>query len=136
MVKLRKKEECPVDFQMAPMIDMVFLLLVFFMCVGTVSVGEQIALQLPQVERDPDKKEVEDSLVVHIKADGNLVANGRLTTLEKWIQDMRHIHPEGQQILIRADASVPYSQIREVLDACAQVGISNVRYAVLEKSSI
>ncbi len=133
MVKLRKKEELPVDFQMAPMIDMVFLLLVFFMCVSTLSVGEQIALKLPLSEQDMEERE--NSLVVNIGTDGRFIADGRLTTLEQWVLYVRNIPPEGkQQILIRADAQVPYLQIRKLLDACAEAGIQHVRYAVLEKA--
>ena len=57
-------------FQMAPMIDMVFLLLVFFMCASHMSTEQNAELDIPTATRAVVPKERPGRFTVNIKADG------------------------------------------------------------------
>ena len=61
MKKLRRRNQEPEDFQMAPMIDMVFLLLVFFMTVASVAKSQrQVELDLPESEESKVPEDVSE----------------------------------------------------------------------------
>ncbi len=129
MVKLRKREESAEDFQMAPMIDLVFLLLVFFMCVSSMSVGAMEAISLPQSAQE--LQEIREHAVVMVYGNGGLEIAGQFVTLAQAQQQLQQLAADGaRQVLIRADASTNFRSVRPILAACATAGIHTIHYAV------
>ena len=70
-----------VGFNMTPMIDIVFLLLIFFMTVTQASRIKEEQLELPQQEGSRDKET--SSLTINIRQDGQLVMLGRVLQLDR-----------------------------------------------------
>lgn len=124
---------------MAPMVDMVFLLLVFFMCVTAVSGGRaRMQVALPQTHTAGAagaQAETGAQVVLSVGALGALSLNGRLCDTSELLPQLRRIRTqeaEGMSVRIRADADVPYSRIEPLLKACSEAGIFNVSYAAYE----
>jgi biopolymer transport protein ExbD len=103
-------------FSMTPMIDVVFLLIIFFLLSSHLSRQEtQLALPLPAAQSA--RHEIGNDrprLTVNVLADGTLLVANRAVL----------------EIRIRSDRSVPYSRVEPILLACTRAGIGDVAFAV------
>ncbi|MFU8849344.1 MAG: ExbD/TolR family protein, partial [Opitutales bacterium] len=71
MRKLKRRHQAPEDFQMAPMIDMVFLLLVFFMTVASVAQNQrQVKLDLPESDESKIPEDASGRGILSVDAEG------------------------------------------------------------------
>ena len=138
MIKRRKRSYPEEEFQMAPMIDMVFLLLVFFMCVSSLSQAEKpdAVKELPDSHASEVPEDVSDRGVISVKTDGSLYLGPVSITMEdlktRIGAEMKE-NPE-LQILVRADKATPFAEIKKVLKTCAEVGAYEVIYATFQAS--
>ena len=120
---------------MAPMIDMVFLLLVFFMCVSTLAQADKTApLDLPQSEKSEVPEDLSGRGTVSIDAAGVIYVGAQPVGLEEM---KRRIGASLKQnpklkIQLRADRAAAYGEIREILKACAEAGAYEVIYATYQ----
>jgi biopolymer transport protein ExbD len=111
---------------MTSMIDVVFLLISFFMIVTEISRQDDLAgLQLPHVVVSKAIDEL-GNLVVCIASDGTLVVGGEPVT-QPQLTDILAVHarnhPGKAAVLIKADRRVEYRHVREVIRACAEHSI-------------
>lgn len=120
---------------MAPMIDMVFLLLVFFMCVSSLAKAEKaVELDLPESHASEVPDDVSDRGLVSVKTDGTLYLGAvpvSLEALKTAIAAEVKKNPD-LQITVRADRTTPFAEIKGVLKACAEAGAYEVIYATYE----
>jgi len=125
----------PEEFQMAPMIDMVFLLLVFFMTVSNLAQAQQrVELDLPQSHESRIPEELSDRTSVSVQQDGSVYWGASQVTLEQLTERLRGaIAGEPDlRIQVRADARTPFEEIRKVLQACAEAGAYEIIYSTHE----
>ena len=123
---------------MAPMIDMVFLLLVFFMCVSSLAKMEKsVELELPQSHESEVPDDVTDRGMVSVTEDGLIYLGAEQVELEALKQRIGSVLKKNPQlqIMVRADRETPFREIKKVLKACAEVGAYEVIYATYEASS-
>jgi len=122
---------------MTPMIDMVFLLLVFFMTVSTLAQADRAKkLDLPKSAQSdvPDAENLPNRGTISIDAEGVIFLGVEAVSLEDMQATMKtslEANPE-LRILLRADQVTPYSEIKQVLKACAEVGAYEVIYATYQ----
>jgi len=116
------------DLNMAPMIDVVFLLLIFFMVATTyATIEEQIDLDLPVAESGEAPTEVPDELVVDVDREGNLflagapIDEGGLTAL---FERTARADPDTP-VTVRGDERSNLGRIVGVLDLCRLAGLTN-----------
>ena len=132
--RIRKAIE-PEDFAMTPMIDMVFLLLVFFMTVSTLArADKKLDLDLAESRSSQVPKQLEDRGALSIDEMGKIYLGQRLVSLKEMqqtIQSELQANPE-LKIQIRADAQTPYSSIEPVLNACSEVGAYSSIYSTYQ----
>lgn len=144
----RKKRNFPEDdgpepeFQVAPMADMLFVLLVFFMSITSTEVLQQVAnIELARAEEAEDKKKGlgQSEAVINVTWDPKTHMGGII------YQGANYNHPDDMiallqrrietapdlRVLIRADQNTEYSYIAEVMRACSQANIANVTFSVL-----
>lgn len=117
---------------MAPMIDMVFLLLVFFMCVSSLAQADRhIPVDLPVSAESDVPDDLSNRGVISVQADGTLflgaasIAPGDLASR---IEAELKRRPD-LRIQIRADGGTPFSSVRRVLKLCAEAGAIEIIYA-------
>ena len=125
---------------MAPMIDMVFLLLVFFMTVSTLAQDERHPLELPESEQSEVPEEVVGRgtvSIAHAQDDSVQLYLGAVEvspeTLKSAIGDALAKNPD-LEINVRASHDMPFKEIRKVLQLCAEAGAYKVVYATYQKS--
>ena len=137
-MKRRKVEQPEEEFQMAPMIDMVFLLLVFFMTVSTLARDERVELDLPESERSavPEDLGSRGTVSIGFNAEGGsvLYVGAQPVSLENMQRRVREAvaADPGIEIYVRAEREMPFREIRRVLEACAEAGAFNVIYGTYQ----
>lgn len=131
-LKLPAKEDAAVD--MAPMIDMVFLLLIFFM-VASVVVSEKVEIALPQSKAAKVPDDIKDRIILSIDADDNIYMNTQPVTIEelKEIINNELDQDPNLRIQIRADERVEYEMCKKLMIACGEVGATDLIYSTYEE---
>lgn len=130
-----------VGFNMTPMIDVVFQLIIFFL-VSSHLAKQEVQLQLPLPAADSGENLKEDDkprLTVNVLADGTLLLAGREVTRSELAGRLaERIADLGRdvEVRIRSDRSVAYRHVEPIMLACARSGIWNVTYAVYRKEDV
>ncbi len=120
---------------MTPMIDVVFLLIIFFLVSSHLVRQEtQIELPLPVAQSGVDDvpKDV-PRITLNVKSDGQILLAGREIAVERLADRLRDLRSkEGDQIEVRVRTSrdAAYTYVEPILTACTQAGIWNVSFAV------
>lgn len=131
MFQTRKKQEVTVN--LTPLIDVVFLLLIFFMVSTSFNRETQIKLELPSASGDP-LETMPDLVEISVDSEGRYfvnakpVVNTELDTLVKAIADVGQGNRE-LQVVISADASAPYQSVVTAMEASRQSGYFNFTMA-------
>ncbi len=123
------------SFQMAPMIDMVFLLLVFFMMASRMSQRQNIPLKIPEATKAVVPKNRANRWIVNIKPDGSLFEGDRpieLKNLEQHVRDRLKADPKTK-VYLRADKDTKHKYVRKVMAAMAKAGVSDFIFGVFVK---
>ncbi len=119
-------------FQMAPMIDMVFLLLIFFMCASSVSQNRTKKLEMPVATKGVVPKERPDRWTVNILADGTFFSGDKVTTIgDLKIEMAGRLKAEPKtKVYVRADANAKHKEVKKVLTAMAAIGVDDFIFGV------
>jgi len=120
-------------FQMAPMVDIVFLMLCFFVATQVFSTWEtEINIKLPTAQTGRVPERLPGEIIINVLHDGRVVVNRQDVTDEKALAALLERLTEyfpGQPVLIRADKAVAYEHVVRVLDRCRQAEIWNISFA-------
>lgn len=119
-------------FQMAPMIDMVFLLLIFFMCASSVSQNRTKKLEMPVATKGVVPKDRPDRWTVNILADGTFFSGDKVTTIDDLKVEMAgRLKAEPKtKVYVRADANAKHKEVKKVLTAMAAIGVDDFIFGV------
>jgi len=144
-IRLRKKNHPPAVFQIAPMIDVVFLLLIYFIVSSTMEKQEaDIAFQLPGVAEQSEPLDLPDEQIIEIDADGQVIVNeyrydspaaARLVELTGMLLRFKQAADANKVdaiVTIAPADAVPHQIVVRVLDACARAGVEGVNFALGE----
>jgi biopolymer transport protein ExbD len=131
-MKLPLVAEEDARFQMAPMIDVVFLLLVFFMCASHLSSSKNIPLEMPLASKGAIPRERTDRWVVNIDHEGGLFSGMQAVALEDlstMVEAAAKANPQ-LKIYLRADQRTPHREVRKVMEAMAAKGMDEFIFGV------
>ncbi|MAD80522.1 MAG: biopolymer transporter ExbD [Pirellulaceae bacterium] len=122
-------------FDMTPMIDVVFLLIIFFLVSSHLARQEaQMALPLPIADSGTKAEDIEGRrLTLNVKGDGEMILAGRPVTRQELGQRLvvaREAANGELEVRIRGDREVPYRHISPIMLSCARTGIWNVTIGV------
>ena len=119
-------------FQLAPMIDIMFLLLCFFIAAQIYAQWEsEIDIKLPTAATGEIPDRLPAEIIINVRQDGVAVVNQRELKQEGLSDLLTRIvalYP-GQPVLIRADKRTAYEHVIGILDLCRQVDIWNISFA-------
>ena len=135
-------ERCAEDsggggFNLTPLIDVVFLLLVFFLVATTFQKEEvEMDLSLPESKSGTKAKDGK-LLVINFTRDGRLIMNGRTVTVEGMQQKLlaAAARDKDQAVLIRGDTEARYGLFAKVFDACKQAKLRKINIRALPAGS-
>jgi biopolymer transport protein ExbD len=124
-----------IALNLTSLIDVVFLLLVFFMVATTFLDPErQLDLDLPQAASGVEREMPPEELVLNVFRDGRIALGGRELddqALRGALERAARSDP-ATPVTIRGDARVEHARIVAVMDACALAGLSNLSVGTLK----
>ena len=131
----RSQSSGSVEMQMGPMIDMVFLLLVFFMVSAKpVKQEADIGIGLPGALAQETPVDIPEEITVEINASGGVVVNEQPLALPA-LRDMLRRFKESADanrgealVSVAPHDAVPHQKLVDVLDACAAAGVTGVTF--------
>lgn len=117
------------EFSMAPMIDVVFQLLIFFMVSTTYATREkELGVELPTARSGEEAGGSAEELLINVFRDGRVTLDGRAVDereLARRLDDAARRN-RGSQVTIRGDRLTSHERIVAVMDACGVAGLSNL----------
>ncbi|PYI98044.1 MAG: biopolymer transporter ExbD [Verrucomicrobia bacterium] len=118
--------------QLAPLVDVLLLLLIFFLLTWNAARTEnELDVKVPKASAAKEKSAPIGDVVVNVKADGNVVVNRRTLSgpeLTELLKSLIQLNSE-QAVVIRGDEAGAYKNIVDVLNICTEAGITNVAFA-------
>ncbi|HBR95476.1 MAG TPA: hypothetical protein DEA90_15045 [Opitutae bacterium] len=143
MAKLKRKADEKVGVAIAPMIDVVFLLLIYFMVASTMEQQEaDLSFQLPGSVEQEEPLDLPDEQIIEIRDDGQVVVNDypydapeaqRYQELAAMLTRFREASAANKVeaiVTISPAETVSHAQIVKVMDACSLAGIDAVNFAL------
>ena len=135
-MKVPRKRFDEVSFQLAPMIDMTFLLLIFFMVTTRISKEQKkVDIKLPVASNAEVPPNQNDRDTISIDAAGTFfIGNNPATAAEltAYIKQ-RFIDYPPLRLYVRADAATPAKKTKEVMKIAAEAGALNVIFGSYQK---
>jgi biopolymer transport protein ExbD len=138
-------EEDP-EFQIAPMIDILLVLLIFFMSISSqqvLQINKEVVLPVAKDAKDKNQKAGAGQTTINILWN-NIGNSGTVEMDEKKYGDPGALTPILQtrvnktpdmRVLLRADKGVRYDYLRAVMVSCGNAGVSNVTFSVVDKDA-
>ena len=129
---LKKAAEDECELEMTSMIDVVFLLLIFFLVTWQFSRSEQDSkVKVPTSSQGKEETRAISEINVNIRQGGELVINGETLTENQLLAKLRAIVDvhQNQPVRLRGDGDISYQTLMEVIDICQQAGIWNISFA-------
>lgn len=118
--------------QMAPLIDIVFLTLVFFMTISVFNQMEtELNINVPKTKSSQESGRSPGDIIINITQDGRYIINQReleLPALEEMLKRVAELFP-NQQAIIRADEKVMHKYVMKALDACTRANIWDISFS-------
>lgn len=117
---------------LAPMLDVLFLLLIFFAMTSSIRATEQmIPLQVPAARTGESEEGRRNETIVNVKGDDQILVNGRPqepAALHTLLSELVAEFP-NERVIIRGDTNASHGRIMTVFDVARRAGIRDVRVA-------
>jgi biopolymer transport protein ExbD len=130
-----RSRESGVRFNITPLIDIVFNLIVFF-ALASLYVRKETAqtVTLPTARQfDANEQAAPRRLTITLGSDRRIFVAGEQVAsgdVERLLIERAGSEPQTLDVRLRADCSVPFADVKPVIIACAQHGITNLKVAV------
>lgn len=137
-MKFRTRETSHVDVDLTSMIDVVFLLLIFFMVTTTFNHNSALKIALPTASKNPATQNLQNKIELLIDSQGRYYVNGREvlnTQPETLFQAMTEVLNSMQgtpALVISADANVNYQAVVTAMDIAGRLGLTNFSMATTQ----
>lgn len=130
-------------FNLTPMIDVVFNLIIFFLAASHIARSQsQEQVNLPEATKgQQEREERQQRLVITVTRDESLWVSGNRVTLpqvELMLSPDAKVSDEqrrNREVRIRTDRDVPYQAIEPLLVTCAKAGVTNIKFAVIQSKA-
>lgn len=119
----RRRE--PITPDITPLIDVVFILLIFFI-VSSVFKKEELALTLNLPNSNAQALEVEQKQINIELSSKQLAINGKVVTFLQFNNEIQKIEKKDKPIIVRIDKDVPYERVVHVLDILQKFSLNNL----------
>ena len=122
---------------LTPLIDIIFLLLIFYISIGRLQqVESQLSIQIPTAKAGESNERSIGDVIVNVDDQGLITVNNMPMTpdeLERRLTVLADAEP-GQSVIIRSDRKTEWDAVCAVLDACTMADIWNIKFAVTPTS--
>ncbi len=139
-MRFRRQKIDDVQINLTPLIDVVFLLLIFFMVSTTFNQSTELTIDLPTATSQAPSSDRLKNVELVITADGQYVINGqtlineRVSTLVQGLKEVTK-GDNNKPLIITADAKASYDMVLRVYDAAAQLGITKLAHTAQKEQA-
>jgi len=125
----QRRDEVSLD--MTPLIDVVFLLLIFFMLTASFTQAQRLKVDLPKAEQGESSQDQNKDWTIEIDAQGNYALNGEALAPEQLESRLRELPERAEEtvVLIRADAKAEHQAVVQALNAAKAAGLLHIGLA-------
>jgi biopolymer transport protein ExbD len=134
-MRIHSEPEGNLDFQIAPMVDVIFILILFFMCsAGATKVENELSLKLPGRLSQDQPLRMLDEQIIEIEENGQIILNDQqmdTSALSATLQRYKAISDDSKSatvITILTAKNTKYQRIIDVLNECAVAKIESVTF--------
>ena len=131
-MKFTTRQPPPIAMQLAPMIDILLLLLSFFIISYQFSRSEtELKVAVPTAQEGAEPERQRGEIIINVLTDGTLRVEGATVDFAQLHDKLAAIAKQfkNQPVRIRGDGKVAYQRIVEVIDTCQKAGIWNISFA-------
>jgi len=123
----RKIKEQEPRLGIAPLIDVVFLLLIFFMLTSLFDVGSVVVIRLPKVSQKAYDRE-DNKIILVIDKKGQTYLEGEIVNLKKLNLRLKSLAEKGHPInlVLEADKEVQHGKVIQIMDLAKRAGVSSI----------
>ena len=122
----------PAALALTSMLDVIFLLLCFFVTASVFSQWEsEISIQLPSARSADEPDRLPGEIIANVSKDGTVRVNGAPLSLDELgarLSRIAKFYP-GQAVILRADRDTRYESLVKVIDTCREAGVWNFSLA-------
>jgi len=118
------------QIDIAPLIDVIFQLLVFFMLSSSFTFQSGINVKLPKAVTSDVIKE--ENFIITITSENVLYLNGNVTTIKELKEILHEAKGQDRPLLIKADRRASVGRIVDVWDLCRNIGIERINIATTQ----
>jgi biopolymer transport protein ExbD len=132
-VQFRRPGQLRISIDMAPLVDVIFLLVIFFAVSTTFLESSGLKLQLPESSATTEREVKE--VAVFLAADGALVFDDEPVTHEELGNRLRQVLEESDRkiVVLRADTGTPHGKVVEIMDLIKNSGAEALTVATRVK---
>ncbi|OOZ45732.1 ExbD/TolR family protein [Solemya velum gill symbiont] len=134
-MNLRQRRIDKAEVNLTPLIDVVFLLLIFFMVSTTFESRSRLKVELPEATTEHEKDKQMNIIKVQVSADGSISLNDGNVLVSSTPRILRQALSELAQgrndvpVIIKADAQASHQSVMTVMDVASQIGLSKIIFA-------
>jgi len=130
-MRFRKYREEEPGINMAPLIDIVFLLLIFFMVTSHFDIASGVKIDLPKVAKKLISDEEQNNINLIIDKSAQTYIEGQLIEIDALQENLRKIVAEKGilHLILQADKDVSHGYVVRVMDHAKSAGVSSITIA-------
>ena len=132
-------EDGDIGFQIAPMVDVVFVLMLFFMaCAGAQVKEMELNISLPSGQPAKSDSNTKTPIVIDISPEGQVTMNNQafgtpsdrqIQGLRDWLKTTMEQYGGEDPVIIRPSGDTKHERIIDVLNACAWANVKNLTFS-------
>jgi biopolymer transport protein ExbD len=122
----------PAPLQLASMIDIMLVLLMFFILSYKFAEEERdMKISVPTVQDGAQHNQQRGEILINVRAEGTIVVEGKEVSREQLFERLSAISKiyKNQPVRLRGDSECIYQTIVEIIDVCQKAGIWNISFA-------
>ncbi|MFC1839931.1 ExbD/TolR family protein [Thermodesulfobacteriota bacterium] len=135
-MRFRKKKEDEPRISIAPLVDIVFLLLIFFMVTSHYDIASGVRIKLPKVTKKAESPDDENKIVLLVDKSANIFIEGKKIDIESLKARLgEEVKKRGIiQLVLQADIDVRHGKVVEIMDYAKSAGINSIVIAARWRS--
>jgi biopolymer transport protein ExbD len=133
-MRLKRRLEEDGGLVLTPLIDMVFLVVIFFMLNTTLSINPAITVELP--EAYTSQAVLEEEIIVTIAGSGDIYIGKQSVSRDRYAAELKRemVRLQRSDIILQADALLPYRDVVEIMDLSRLTGVESISLVTSRKS--
>lgn len=135
-MKFQRPQMEDISVELAPLIDVVFLLLIFFMVSTTFTKESRLSLELPEATKEPSASDPVMVIDISVTSEGEFAVNGKALVNQEPQTLRAALRAVGEgdtsrPVVISADGKAPHQAVVTAMDVSGQLGFTRLRIATL-----